>query len=216
MHLQASDLSLDRSSRRVLEALSFTVTAGEALVLTGPNGAGKTTLIRAIAGFLPLASGSITLEGGSKDHDIAEQSHFVGHRDGIKGALTVEENARFFADYLGSSLLSSPQGEGEQSVQAALERLGLAALADVPAAWLSAGQRRRLGLSRLLLAKRPLWLLDEPTVSLDAASVTTLAGMISQHLASGGIAVAATHIPLGLTNARELRLGAGRATEGGA
>ena len=98
-------------------------------------------------------------------------------------------------------------------MQATLERLGLAALADVPAAWLSAGQRRRLGLSRLLLAKRPLWLLDEPTVSLDAAAVETLAGMISGHLASGGMAIAATHIPLGLTNPRELRLGGGHAVE---
>lgn len=211
MHLQASNLSLERGNRRVLEALSFTVSVGEALVLTGPNGAGKTTLIRAIAGFLPVASGSITLEGGAGDHDIGEQSHFVGHRDGIKGAMTVEENARFFADYLGP-----PRQAAQQSVHAALERLGLAGLSDVPAAWLSAGQRRRLGLSRLLLAKRPLWLLDEPTVSLDAAAVETLAGMISQHLAAGGIAIAATHVPLGLTNARELRLGAGRAIEAGA
>lgn len=99
-------------------------------------------------------------------------------------------------------------------MQTTLERLGLAALADVPAAWLSAGQRRRLGLSRLLLAKRPLWLLDEPTVSLDAAAVETLAGMISDHLAAGGMAIAATHIPLGLTKARELRLGGGHAVEG--
>lgn len=216
MQLIAQQLNLYRGSRLIIKDISFAVAGGEALILTGPNGAGKTTLLRAIAGFLPLASGSIALDGGSKDHDIVEQSHFVGHRDGIKGALTVEENARFFADYLGSSLRSPPHGGGEQSVQAALDRVGLAALADVPAAWLSAGQRRRLGLSRLLLAKRPLWLLDEPTVSLDAAAVATLAGMISQHLASGGIAVAATHIPLGLTNARELRLDADRATEGGA
>lgn len=216
MQLIAQELNLYRGNRLIIKDISLAVAGGEALVLTGPNGAGKTSLIRAIAGFLPLASGSITLEGGSKDQDIAEQSHFVGHRDGIKGALTVEENARFFANYLGSPLPPSPQGGGEQSVQSALERLGLAALADVPAAWLSAGQRRRLGLSRLLLAKRPLWLLDEPTVSLDAAAVEALALMISEHLASGGIAVAATHIPLGLKNARELRLGAGRATEGGA
>ncbi len=250
MQLIAEKLSLNRGNRLILNDISFTLTAGEALVLTGPNGAGKTTLIRTIAGFLPLASGSVTLEGGAEDHDIGEQSHFVGHRDGIKGALTVEENATFFARYLGSpELLPLPSGEGtgagrirgaegqgnettsqhppptptpsprrggELSVQTTLERLGLAALADVPAAWLSAGQRRRLGLSRLLVAKRPLWLLDEPTVSLDAAAVETLARMISDHLASGGMTIAATHIPLGLTNPRELRLGGGRAVEANA
>ena len=230
MQLIAEKLSLNRGNRLILKNISFTLAAGEALVLTGPNGAGKTTLIRAIAGFLPLASGTVLLEGGAEDHDIGEQSHFVGHRDGIKGALTVEENAAFFAQYLGFSSplageVARRAGGGEtttrkdipdhdrSSVHPALERLGLAALADVPAAWLSAGQRRRLGLSRLLLAKRPLWLLDEPTVSLDAAAVETLAGMISDHLASGGMAIAATHIPLGLTNPRELRLGGGHAVE---
>jgi len=247
MQLIADKLSLHRGSRLILNDVSFTLGASEALVLTGPNGAGKTTLIRAIAGFLPLTSGSITLEGGAEDHDIGEQSHFVGHRDGIKGALTVEENATFFAQYLGSPGVfplpsgegtgvgrrkepegrgneatspgcpptppPSPRGGGEQSVQPTLERLGLDALAEVPAAWLSAGQRRRLGLSRLLLAKRPLWLLDEPTVSLDTAAVETLARMISDHLASGGMAIAATHIPLGLTKPRELRLSGGHAVE---
>jgi heme exporter protein A len=230
MQLIADKLSLYRGNRLILNDISFTLAAGEALVLTGPNGAGKTTLIRAIAGFLPLASGSITLAGGAEDHDIGEQSHFVGHRDGIKGALTVEENAAFFAQYLGfssplvgevarraggggSASPQTAQDHNRSSVHATLEHLGLAALADVPAAWLSAGQRRRLGLSRLLLAKRPLWLLDEPTVSLDAAAVETLARMIADHLSSGGMAIAATHIPLGLSTPRELRLGGGRAID---
>ncbi len=197
MQLIAENLALERGGRRIFEGLAFLVAAGEALVLTGPNGAGKSTLIRGIAGFLPPVEGSIRLEGGAAEADIAEQCHFVGHRDGVKAALSVRENAAFTSHYL---------GEGDD-VAPALERLGLDALAEVPAAYLSAGQRRRLGLARLLLARRPLWLLDEPTVSLDAASVATLAGIVKEHLAGGGLVVAATHTPLGLEGARELRLG---------
>ena len=197
MQLIAENLALERGGRRIVEGLSFRVAAGEVLVLTGPNGAGKSTLIRGIAGFLPAAEGSIRLEGGAAEAEIAEQSHFVGHRDGVKGALSVRENAAFTSYYLGDG----------GDVTPVLERLGLDALAEVPAAYLSAGQRRRLGLARLLLARRPLWLLDEPTVSLDAASVATLAGIVKEHLAGGGLVVAATHTPLGLDGARELRLG---------
>jgi heme exporter protein A len=204
MQLIVRDLAIDRGGRRIVDRLSFTVSSGEALVLTGPNGAGKTTLIRAIAGFLPAAEGEARLEGGAPDTEIAEQSHLVGHRDGIKGALTVAENAGFFQRYLCAGAPSAAAGD---VVRDALERLGLGGLADVPAAWLSAGQRRRLGLSRLLLAERRLWLLDEPTVSLDASAVETLARMVGEHVARGGLVVAATHIPLGLSNARELRMG---------
>ncbi len=207
MQLIARDLAIDRGGRRIVDRVSFTVASGEALVLTGPNGAGKTTLIRAIAGFLPVAEGEVRLDGGTADTEIAEQSHLVGHRDGIKGAMTVAENAGFFSRYLGSAPNGPRSGKGSGLVHSALERLGLAGLADVPAAWLSAGQRRRLGLSRLLLAERPLWLLDEPTVSLDASAVETLAGIVGEHLVRGGIVIAATHIPLGLADARELRMG---------
>ena len=201
MELIATNLSIDRGGRRVVENLSFVVSQGQAMVLTGPNGAGKTTLLRALAGFLPLAEGTFRLAGAAPDVEpdveIAEQCHFVGHRDGVKAALSVLENLRFTSRYLGD-------GSG---LDAALDRLELTALADVPAAYLSAGQRRRLGLARLMLAKRPLWLLDEPTVSLDAASVETLAGIVQDHLAGGGIAVVATHIPLGLPKTATLVLG---------
>ena len=200
MQLIAENLCLDRGGRRIIEDRSFAVASGEALVLTGPNGAGKTTLLRGLAGFLAPADGTVRLQDGALDREIAEQCHLVGHRDGVKASLSVRENAAFFATYLAS-------GAGAD-VEAALERLGLAELADVPAAYLSAGQRRRLGLTRLLLATRPLWLLDEPTVSLDTASVASLTGMVSDHLMGGGLLVAATHIPLGLAGTRELRLGA--------
>lgn len=197
IQLIAENLTIERGGRRIIEGLAFQIVAGEAMVLTGPNGAGKSTLLRGIAGFLPLAEGSIRLEGGAADVEIAEQCHFVGHRDGVKAALSARENAEFTSNYLGSG----------GDVTQALKRLGLDELAEVPAAYLSAGQRRRLGLARLLLARRSLWLLDEPTVSLDAASVATLAGIVKEYLAGGGVVVAATHMPLGLEGARELRLG---------
>lgn len=200
MQLLISNLTVERGGRRIVSGLTANVGAGEALILTGANGSGKTTVIRAIAGLLPAAEGETRLEGAPIDTEMADLIHLVGHKDGVKSALSVAENAHFFAAYLGGA----SNGAG---VDLALTRLGLGGLADVPAAWLSAGQRRRLGLTRLLLAARPLWLLDEPTVSLDASAVATLAAIVSEHLAGGGLVVAATHIPLGVADARELRLG---------
>lgn len=208
MNLLAESLVIHRGGRPVVSGLSFRLGAGEAMVLTGPNGAGKTTLIRALAGFLPVTAGTIRLEGGAEDDAIAEQCHFVGHRDGIKSAFTVRENAQFFAEWLRLAGAAPPPAGATASLGEALARLGLDVLAHVPAGYLSAGQRRRLGLARLLLSWRPVWLLDEPTVSLDTAAVAGLAAIIREHLSRGGMAIAATHIPLGLDVARELRLGA--------
>jgi heme exporter protein A len=190
-------LSLERGGRVVIDSLSFRIDRGDALVLTGPNGAGKTTLIRALAGFLAPASGSIRVTGGGDDQDLSAQCHYVGHRDAIKLKLTVSENIAFWADFLGGSAAA---------VEPALAATGLAELADVPAAYLSAGQKRRLGLARLLAAARPVWLLDEPTTSLDASHQQRFAALIEQHRASGGMVVAATHLALGLTGARALHL----------
>ena len=199
MKLVAENLRVERGGRAIVDGLSFAVASGEALVATGPNGAGKTSLLRVIAGFLPLAAGEVRLDGGDADARLGEQCHYVGHRDGVKGSLSVAENARFWGRYLG----------GGFDAETALERVGLGMLGAAPAAYLSAGQRRRLGIARLLLAPRPLWLLDEPTVSLDGTGVEMLAAIVREHLAGGGIAVAATHLPLGLDGARELRLGGG-------
>jgi heme exporter protein A len=199
MQLVIDNVSLERGGRRIAEGLSATVAEGEALLLTGPNGSGKTTLLRAIAGFVRPAEGAIRLDGDEKDRDIAERCHFVGHRDGVKAALTVEENARFWRRYLG--------GAGGTEPAEALKLVGLGGLETAPALWLSAGQRRRLGLVRLVLANRRLWLLDEPSVSLDAAGVSMLAGLVERHRADGGIVVAATHVGLGFADVRELRLG---------
>lgn len=196
--LVATELTVERGGREIVRALSFRADAGEALLLTGPNGAGKTTLIRAIAGFLPLAAGTLRLDGGDNERDFGEQCHYVGHVNAVKANLSVAENLAFWARFL---------GHDESRVDDALEAMALGDLAQVPAGMLSAGQRRRVGLARLMVAPRPVWLLDEPTVSLDSASVGLLARAVTDHCAAGNLAIAATHLPLGLAKARELRLG---------
>jgi heme exporter protein A len=195
--LTAEAVTIERGGRIVIDTVSFKVGAGEALILTGPNGAGKTTLIRALAGFLQPTAGTIRLDGADDDKDQLTYCHYVGHRDAIKSKLTVSENVAFWAGYLGGSTAT---------VEPALDACGLADLAAVPAAYLSAGQKRRLGLARLLSAPRPVWLLDEPTTSLDAHHQRTFAALIEQHRAAGGIIVAATHMDLGLSGARALTL----------
>lgn len=193
---------MPRGGRRIIEGLSFELGAGEALLLTGRNGSGKTTLIRTIAGYLSLQSGSITLAGEGGELEVVSSAHYVGHLDANKASLTVLENLAFWRAYL------APEASGgDDAIWRALEAFEIDALADIPAGYLSAGQKRRLGLARLLVADRPLWLLDEPTVSLDTQSTALLAGIIGRHVAAGGLVVAATHLPLGLDGARELRLG---------
>ena len=199
MRLVTDNLAVARGGRRLIEGLSFTVDAGQALVLTGRNGVGKTTLLRALAGLITPAAGTIRLDGAPDDATIGELAHYISHANAVKAGLTVRENARFWARFL---------GDGRANVEDALDAIGLADIASVPAGYLSAGQKRRLGLARLLLAARPLWLLDEPTVSLDAASQAWLARLMQAHVDGGGILVAATHAPLGLATARTLALAA--------
>jgi heme exporter protein A len=194
MGLAVSDLTCSRGGRPVLQGLGFELADGEMLVLRGPNGAGKSTLLRALAGLLP-AEGRVELDGRRLDRDArAEIVGYAGHLDAVKPQLTVGENLGFWAGLFG----------GEPG--SALAAFGLAGIADRPAHLLSAGQKRRLGLARLLLAPRRLWLLDEPTVSLDAAAVAALLAALRAHAAAGGIAIVATHAPLDLPRSRELRL----------
>jgi heme exporter protein A len=164
VQLVAEDLVVERGARRVIDGLSFSVAGGEALVLTGANGSGKTTLLRTLAGFIRPVRGTVWLEGGDTELTIAEQAHVVGHASAVRASLTVVENTAFWGDYLGSSTAT------DERFEVALRHFGLDDLGEFPAAYLSAGQKRRLGLARLLVADRPLWLLDEPTVSLDTAS----------------------------------------------
>jgi heme exporter protein A len=203
MRLRAWDLTIERGGRRVIAGLSFEAPAGMGLTVTGPNGAGKTSLLRALAGFLPIESGGFALDDGDSDSErtVGEQAHYLGHADGVKAALTAGENLAFAAAMLG--------GDSSRKTQVdALAALGLSHVIDFPARLLSAGQRRRVALARLLVAERPLWLLDEPTTALDAAAQAALAAIMRTHLKGGGILVAAVHAPLGLDGAQELRLGA--------
>ena len=198
MELQAEGLTCSRGGREVLRNVSFKVPAGEALIVTGRNGAGKSSLLRMIAGLVRIAAGRLSLNGGTADAPIAEQAHYLGHQDAMKPSLTVAENFHFWSRFLGS----------RNDIGPALELLDLAPLADLPAAYLSAGQRRRLSVARIVAVSRPVWLLDEPTSALDAPSQGRLSGIMRDHLAGGGIIVAAAHGAIGLERARELKLGA--------
>jgi heme exporter protein A len=197
MRLSGHGVRCIRGDREVFSGLDFVTSAGEALAVTGANGAGKTSLLRLIAGLLAPAGGSIDLAGGDSELTVAEQAHYLGHRDPLKPALSVTENLAFWASFLG------PRATNAGS---ALAAVGLDHIAALPAAYLSAGQRRRLSIARLVAVPRPVWLLDEPTSALDSAGQTLFAGLMTGHLRQGGLIVAATHTELGIV-ARELRIG---------
>jgi len=196
--LQAEGLAAFRGERLVFRDLSFALPAGGALVLAGANGSGKSTLLRLLAGLVRPVAGQLLWDGEDALADLpahAARVTYLGHLDAVKPGLTAAENLAFAARM------------GRGSVAGALASLGLDDLAEVPARYLSAGQKRRLALARLGLSAAPLWLLDEPTVGLDTASQAMMGTLLAAHRAHGGIIVAATHVPLPLDGVAELRLG---------
>lgn len=195
--LTVEDVAAFRGETLVLRDVTFRVPAGGALILSGPNGSGKSTLLRLLAGLVRPASGRVSWYGQDALEDLTEHGRrvaYLGHQDAVKLGLTVTENLRFAA-----AVSALP-------IAAALEAVNLSALADLPARMLSAGQKRRLALSRLVLSRAALWLLDEPTLGLDAASIARFGAMLSAHRAQGGSVVAATHVPLPMADTAELRL----------
>jgi len=189
--LEAKALACERGGRMVFKNLSFTLHSGECVELRGPNGAGKSSLLRLIAGLNQPAEGTLTLNSPAP---INEQAHYIGHSEAIKPALTVAENLRFWQSFLGG-------GKAQ-----ALSAFRLERLAEDQARLLSEGQKRRLSLSRLIAVSRPIWLLDEPTVGLDQAALADVRREISNHLAQGGMVMAATHAALDIKGAKVLEL----------
>jgi heme exporter protein A len=200
-HLLIEELSVARGERVVFGGVSLRLGSGEIAEVTGPNGVGKSTLLRAIAGFLPLRSGRMSwVESEATDSALlAERLHYVGHLDGLKSALTARENLEIGLGILGRGLVTPLE---------ALDRMELAHALDLPVGYLSAGQRRRVALARLLIADRPLWLLDEPLTALDRYARALLKAVVADHLGSGGLMLAATHESLGLPGTIQVRLGA--------
>jgi heme exporter protein A len=197
MRLSASDLACRRGGRDVFAGVSFSVASGEGMAIRGRNGAGKSSLLRMVVGLVRIAGGRLALEGGDPELTVGEQAHYLGHQDALKPSLSVGENLRFWSAFFDAA---------SADVAEPLAAVGLDALIDLPAAYLSAGQRRRLSIARLLAVKRPIWLLDEPTSTLDAVAQARLGEIMRAHLASGGLILAATHSVLGLDGARELQL----------
>jgi len=198
MRLIAEDLGGERGGQTVFSGVDFSLGAGDALLVTGPNGSGKSTLLRVIAGLLPPASGRVTFEGGGDEFpSVASAAHYLGHQNAMKPALTVVENLVFWRDF---------RDDAELAVEAALDLVKLGAIAHLPYGYLSTGQRRRAAIAKLLVTRRPLWLLDEPTAGLDAESERLFAGLLEKHRAGGGMLIAATHLPLGLHGVTELRM----------
>lgn len=197
--LRGERLSCQRGFKLLFQHLDFVAHPGRALIVLGPNGAGKSSLLRIVSGHLAATSGAIRLEGMDNDTAMREQIHYLGHEDAIKGGLSVADNLGFWRKVLG------PNGIG---VEDALEEVGLGGLGRLRAAVLSAGQKRRLAIARLLVSRRPVWVLDEPTTALDVKAQAWFAAFGRAHLAEGGLIMAATHAPLDLGETDELRLGA--------
>ncbi len=203
MRLLAENLSVRRGDDLLFSNLSFELAAGEALVVTGRNGSGKSTLLRTVAGLISPETGRVRLTGAGIESGrrAGEASHYLGHRNAMKQELTVRENLAFWQTWLGDF----PGGRG-LDIEEAAEAIGLSGITHLPFGYLSAGQQRRFAMAKLLVAHRPIWILDEPTAALDFAADRLFAGLVTRHLEAGGLVLAATHQPLGLAETRQLEM----------
>ncbi|MBY5350031.1 heme ABC exporter ATP-binding protein CcmA [Rhizobium leguminosarum] len=203
MHLTADNLAARRGEDLIFVNISFHLAAGEALVLTGKNGSGKSTLLRVVAGLLRPEKGTVIFhdEGSPGGRHPGEVSHYLGHRNAMKDELTVAENLDFWRAFLGSA-----GSAAALSIEDATDAVGLSGITHLPFGYLSAGQQRRFAFAKLLVSHRPVWILDEPTAALDASADRLFADLIGAHQTKGGIVLAATHQPLALRNAQELKM----------
>ncbi len=192
MRLEAENLAGERGGETIFSHLSFTVDAGEALVVTGPNGSGKSTLLRIICGLLIPEVGRVKLTDGAEILPVRAACHYLGHQNAMKPALSVRENLAFWQKFNGGEALD---------IEEALDAVDLPDVEHIPFGYLSTGQKRRVSIAKLLVSHRPLWIVDEPTAGLDKASEARFASLMRDHMRQGGLIVAATHIPLGLDGA---------------
>lgn len=201
MRLTADKLAARRGEDLIFVDISFQLEAGQALILTGRNGSGKSTLLRVVAGLLRPERGTVLFDAGTGEgsRPPREASHYLGHRNAMKQELTVMENLTFWKDFL-----SDFDGGKGRAPEEAADLVGLSGITHLPYGYLSAGQQRRFAMAKLLVAHRPVWILDEPTAALDASADRMFAGLVDAHLNTGGMAIAATHQPLGLKDARQL------------
>lgn len=205
MRIFAQNLSVKRGEELIFTDVSFELSPTESLTISGPNGVGKSTLLRALAGLLPIDSGTFEIKTDSKEaKPNAEYCHYIGHKNAMKAELTVLENLNFWQrtmaqeDTVDDDLIMSPE--------AAVELLGLSHTLDLPFGFLSQGQRRRIALAKLFVSYRPVWLLDEPTAALDKASSDNFANITNSYLEKGGVVIAATHVPLGFKEVKQLEM----------
>lgn len=205
MRIFAQNLSVKRGEELIFTDVSFELFPTESLTISGPNGVGKSTLLRALAGLLPIDSGTFEIKTDSKEaKPNTEYCHYIGHKNAMKAELTVLENLNFWQrtmaqeDIVDDDLIMSPE--------AAVELLGLSHTLDLPFGFLSQGQRRRIALAKLFVSYRPVWLLDEPTAALDKASSDNFANITNGYLEKGGIVIAATHVPLGFKEVKQLEM----------
>lgn len=203
MRLVAQNITVARGGQVFFAGIGFTLNSGEALVVSGPNGVGKSTLLRVLAGLLPDEDGRVFIEDG--EYEVAREAcHYLGHRNGMKHELSVAENLIFWQRFMQSG--EDKHAPPARNIVDATQSVGLAGLEHLPFGYLSAGQQRRMAMARLLLAYRPVWILDEPTAALDSASQELFAGLVADHLGEGGMVIAATHHALGLKTPRHLVL----------